>query len=92
MDCHDAYVTFRYEWDYALGCLIALIHDCLMVLAAFCILRMEVNITLISVLLTIIGYSINNSIIIFDRVRENMSTKAWTLIKDEYKELVNDIH
>lgn len=84
------YITIRYEWDYALGCLIALIHDCGMVLAAFCIMRMEVNITLISVLLTIIGYSINNSIIIFDRVRENMGKKNGSLTKDEYKQLVND--
>lgn len=83
------YITVRYEWDYALGCLTALIHDCLMVLAAFCIMRMEVNITLISVLLTIIGYSINNSIIVFDRVRENMGSKTGHLSESEYKELVN---
>ena len=86
-----AYITIRYEWDYALGCVVALIHDCIMVLAAFCILRMEVNITLISVLLTIIGYSINNSIIIFDRIRENMSRQAGKkLSKEEYKALVNE--
>jgi SecD/SecF fusion protein len=85
-----AYVTFRYEWDYAVGCLTALIHDCLMVLAAFCIMRMEVNITLISVLLTIIGYSINNSIIIFDRIRENMGTmNGKKMTSDDYKSLVN---
>jgi len=52
-------------------------------------MRMEVNITLISVLLTIIGYSINNSIIVFDRVRENMGTKNGHLSEAEYKELVN---
>lgn len=67
-----AYVTMRYEWDYAFSCIIALIHDVAIVLAVFGILRLEVNIELISVLLTIIGYSINNSIIVFDRVREHM--------------------
>lgn len=71
-----AYVTFRYEWDYAAGCLIALIHDVAIVLAVFGILRLEVNTELISVLLTIIGYSINNSIVVFDRVRENIATKS----------------
>lgn len=85
------YISIRYEWDYALGCLVALLHDVFMVLAAFCILRMEVNTELISVLLTIIGYSINNSIIIFDRVREEMSTKKKAkLSKDELMQTAND--
>lgn len=83
------YITFRYEWDYGLGCLVALIHDVGMVLAAFCILRMEVNITLISVLLTIIGYSINNTIIVFDRVRENMKTTKGNLTEADYRQLAN---
>jgi SecD/SecF fusion protein len=84
-----AYITIRYEWDYGIGCLVALLHDVGMVLAAFCILRMEVNITLISVLLTIIGYSINNAIIIFDRIRENMKNTKGHLSEAEYKQVVN---
>ena len=67
-----AYITVRYEFDYAIGCLSALIHDVVIVLSFFAIFRMEVNTDLVSVLLTIIGYSINNSIIVFDRIRENM--------------------
>lgn len=85
-----AYVTFRYEWDYALGCLVALVHDVVLVLASFSILRMEVNIELISVLLTIIGYSINNSIVVFDRVREVMAEQTGKLTADSYKRIVND--
>ncbi len=85
-----AYVTFRYEVDYALGCIVALVHDVVLVLASFCILRMEVNIELISVLLTIIGYSINNSIVVFDRVRETMASQTRKLNKDDYKKLVNE--
>lgn len=86
-----AYVTFRYEWDYALGCITALVHDVLIVLALFGIFRLEVNIELISVLLTIIGYSINNSIVVFDRVRETMSTmKKKNLNVDDYNKVIND--
>jgi SecD/SecF fusion protein len=85
-----AYVTFRYEWDYALGCIVALLHDVGIVLAFFAILRMEVNTEVISVLLTIIGYSINNSIVVFDRIRETMSLAKKNVSGEEYKAIVND--
>ena len=82
-----AYIAFRYEWDYAVSCLVALVHDVLITLAMFAILRLEVNTEVISVLLTIIGYSINNSIVVFDRVRE---TVADTKGKPDYAKIVND--
>lgn len=85
-----AYITVRYEFDYAIGCLSALIHDVLIVLSFFAIFRMEVNTDLVSVLLTIIGYSINNSIIVFDRIRENMEGRnASTMRSEEYDAVVN---
>ncbi len=85
-----AYVAFRYEWNYALGCIIALVHDVLIVLAFFAIFRFEVNTEVISVLLTIIGYSINNSIVVFDRVRELMADKKEANMKAaDYDEVVN---
>ncbi len=82
-----AYIAFRYEWDYAVSCLVALVHDVLITLAMFTILRLEVNTEVISVLLTIIGYSINNSIVVFDRVRE---TVAEVKGKPSYEKIVND--
>lgn len=85
-----AYVTIRYEWDYALSCLVALIHDVIMVLGTFVITRFEVSPELISVLLTIIGYSINNSIIIFDRVRENMQGKPAKLSQEDYAKIADE--
>lgn len=85
-----AYVTLRYEWDYALGCIVALIHDVGIVLAVFVIGRFEVNTEVISVLLTIIGYSINNSIVVFDRVREIMGTKSGRLTAEGYRNVVNE--
>lgn len=84
-----AYITIRYQWDYAVGCLVALFHDVFMVLALFMIARYEINTELISVLLTIIGYSINNSIIVFDRIRETMESKKGSLSKEQYAEVVN---
>ena len=85
-----AYITVRYEFDYAIGCLSALIHDVLIVLAFFALFRMEVNTDLVSVLLTIIGYSINNSIIVFDRIRENMEgRKASSMKPEDYDAVVN---
>jgi len=83
------YVTLRYEWDYALGCIVALIHDVGIVLAVFAIGRFEVNTEVISVLLTIIGYSINNSIVVFDRVREIMANKSGRLNAEGYKNVIN---
>ena len=84
-----AYIAFRYEWDYALGCLIALVHDVFMVLSVFAILRLEVNTELISVLLTIIGYSINNSIVVFDRVRSTVKDSDH-LSEKKYSDIVNE--
>ncbi len=84
-----AYISFRFEWDYSVSCLVALIHDVLITLSAFAILRLEVNTELISVLLTIIGYSINNSIVVFDRVRELMQGRT-NLSREDYESLVND--
>ena len=85
-----AYITVRYEFDYAIGCLSALIHDVVIVLSFFAIFRMEVNTDLVSVLLTIIGYSINNSIIVFDRIRENMEGRnVSTMREEDYDQVVN---
>lgn len=85
-----AYVTLRYEWQYALGCIVALVHDVLIVLAVFSIFRLEVNTEVISVLLTIIGYSINNSIVVFDRIREEMKNRSGRLSAEELNTVVND--
>ncbi|GGA41951.1 hypothetical protein GCM10010917_29040 [Paenibacillus physcomitrellae] len=66
------YVTIRFEWRFAIAAIVALLHDAFMVIAIFSIFRLEVNLTFIIALLTIVGYSINDTVVIFDRVRENM--------------------
>ncbi|AIQ54334.1 hypothetical protein R70331_24245 [Paenibacillus sp. FSL R7-0331] len=66
------YVSIRFEWRFALASIVALLHDAFMVVAVFSIFRLEVDITFIVAVLTIIGYSINDTIVIFDRIRENL--------------------
>jgi len=66
------YVSIRFEWRFALAAIVALMHDAFMVVAIFSIFRLEVDLTFIVAVLTIIGYSINDTIVIFDRIRENL--------------------
>ena len=84
------YVSIRFKWDYALSGIVALIHDVIIVLAFCAILRLEINTEIVAVLLTIIGYSINNSIVVFDRIRENVRKTRGHLDKDGYRTLVNE--
>ena len=67
-----AYVTVRFRVSYAISSLAALLHDVLAMLALILICRLEISSTTIAAILTIIGYSLNNTIVIFDRVRENV--------------------
>lgn len=66
------YVTFRFEWRMGTTAVLALLHDVFMIIAVFSLFRLEVDITFIAAVLTIIGYSINDTIVTFDRVRENL--------------------
>lgn len=66
------YVSIRFEWRFAVAAIIALLHDAFMVVTIFSIFRLEVDLTFIVAVLTIIGYSINDTIVIFDRIRENL--------------------
>ena len=84
------YITVRFKWDYAISCIIALVHDVFIVLGIFALFRLEVNTELISVILAIIGYSINNSIVVFDRVRETLNDYKGPLNKDVYIKLINE--
>ncbi|MDE6200897.1 MAG: protein translocase subunit SecF [Clostridiales bacterium] len=67
-----SYIGIRFQFSSGLACIIALFHDLIIMFAAMAIFHVEINSTFIAALITILGYSINNSIIIFDRVRENM--------------------
>ena len=66
------YVWFRFEWQYGVGAILALIHDSIMIVGFFAVTRFEFGLTAIAAILTIVGYSINDSVVIYDRIRENM--------------------
>lgn len=80
-----AYISFRFEWRFALAGILALLHDILLTVGIFSIFQLEVNSAFIAALLTIFGYSINDSIVIFDRIRENLGR----VNKNRLPELVN---
>ena len=84
------YMSVRFKWDYALSAIVALIHDVLIILAFCAILRLEINTEIVAVLLTIIGYSVNNSIVVFDRIRDRVRAHRGRITKEEYRELVNE--
>ncbi len=71
-----AYVTLRYEFTYALTSILALLHDVIIVTGIFLALGRTISLTVIAALLTVIGYSINDTVVIFDRIRENASLKT----------------
>ncbi|MAN46177.1 MAG: protein translocase subunit SecF [Hyphomonas sp.] len=65
-----AYIWFRFEWQFSVGAVAALVHDVIITLGVFALMQLEFNLTTIAALLTIIGYSMNDTVVVFDRVRE----------------------
>jgi preprotein translocase SecF subunit len=66
------YVWFRFEWQFAVGCVLALLHDVLVTVGLFSLLGMEFDLSIVAALLTILGYSVNDSVVVSDRIRENL--------------------
>ena len=66
------YIWIRFEWQFALGAVFALVHDVTITIGIFSILGLEFNLSIIAALLTIVGYSLNDTVIVFDRIRENL--------------------
>src|SRR5699024_7110491 len=84
------YVTFRFELFFAITAIIALLHDVFFMLVVFSLTRIEFDVTIIAAILTIIGYSINNTIVVFDRIRENIRAKDKAV--KSFKELATIIN
>ncbi len=83
------YVAFRFEWRMGVASIVALIHDAFFIVAVFSLLRLEVDITFIAAVLTIIGYSINDTIVTFDRIRENMKRMKKIDTVEQLEKVVN---
>ncbi len=79
------YITIRFEWTFGVAAIVSEIHDVLFVLGLFSLFQWEINTSFIAAILTVVGYSINDTIVIFDRIRENLRMKR----KEDYANLVN---
>lgn len=84
------YISIRYKFSFAISALIALMHDILIMFSLFSIFNLEINTMLVVALLTIVGYSINNTIVIFDRIRENLGNNKNIKTKEEYEKIVDE--
>jgi len=79
------YITMRFEFKFSIISILALSHDCLIVLGIFSLLQKEITISIIAAVLTIVGYSLNNTIVILDRLRENIKFKT----REPFENLIN---
>ena len=70
------YIWIRFEWQFSLGAILALFHDVIITLGVFSIFSLEINLSIVAAILTIVGYSMNDTVVIFDRVRENLKKYA----------------
>lgn len=84
------YISIRFEFKYAIGAIAALTHDVLITLGVFSILGYEISLAVIAAFLTIVGYSLNDTIVIFDRVRENVKSLKGSSIESVINQSIND--
>ncbi len=66
------YIWIRFEWQFSLGAILALLHDVILTLGVFAFFNFEINLSIVAAVLTVVGYSMNDTVVIFDRVRENL--------------------
>ena len=84
------YLAIRFEWRFGLAAVIATAHDVLTTLAFLAMLRLEISLTVVAAILTVIGYSLNDTIIIFDRVRENLRKQRKESLRDVLNRSINE--
>jgi preprotein translocase subunit SecF len=68
--CVLFYIWFRFEWQFAVGAVISLLHDVVLTIGLFCLIGLEFNLSIVAAILTIVGYSLNDTVVVFDRIRE----------------------
>ena len=84
------YIWVRFEWQFSLGSIIALFHDVIITLGIFSILSLEINLSIIAAVLTIVGYSMNDTVVIYDRIRENIFKYTKISISDVTNLSINE--
>jgi len=83
------YIWIRFEWQFSLGAILALFHDVVLTLGIFSLFALEINLSIVAAVLTIVGYSMNDTVVIFDRVRENLKKFADINIFDLTNKSIN---
>ena len=84
------YIWIRFEWQFSLGAIIALFHDVIITLGIFSFLSLEINLSIVAAVLTIVGYSMNDTVVIFDRVRDNLRKYIDIHINDLTNQSINE--
>jgi preprotein translocase subunit SecF len=83
------YVSYRFEWRFAIASILALVHDVTIAIGAIVLFQVDVNLDILAAILTILGYSINDTIIVFDRIREGINTSKEHLLNNVINESVS---
>jgi preprotein translocase subunit SecF len=86
-----AYIWFRFEWHFGAGAIAALIHDVVLTLGIFSLLQLEFNLATVAAVLTIVGYSLNDTVVVYDRVRENLRRYKATPLVEVLDRSINDM-
>ena len=84
------YIWVRFEWQFSVGAIVALFHDVVITLGVFSLLSLEINLSIIAAVLTIVGYSMNDTVVIYDRVRENLKKNSDLKIFDVTNLSINE--
>jgi len=84
------YIWFRFEWQFGLGAIIALVHDVLLTVGFFSITQLEFNLSIIAAILTIVGYSLNDTVVVYDRIRENIRKFRKMPLEELLNQSLND--
>ena len=84
------YIWIRFEWQFSIGSIIALFHDVVITLGIFSVLSLEINLSIIAAVLTIVGYSMNDTVVIYDRIRENLNKYTRLSISEIANLSIND--
>jgi len=85
-----AYIWFRFEWQFGLGAVFALFHDVILTIGVFSLTQIEFNLSIIAAILTIVGYSLNDTVIVYDRIRENLRKYKKMPLPDVLNLSIND--
>ena len=84
------YIWIRFEWQFSIGAILALFHDVLLTLGLFSLFNLEINLSIVAAVLTIVGYSMNDTVVIYDRVRENLKKYSDVKIFDLTNTSINE--